>query len=164
MSLITPANVGNRGGWKITALGRMIRPARMRPIRPLVESKRIDKISAKGQDANGITRAKRMARNPLTRARRRTIDPTKWGSVHLKGVFLGAERIPTTQSQVVPSSEADGGAIRNAGTLSEDGITIPGVDFRNDTSLLRPASPVDDVAQEKERSLALLHSLFGDLR
>ena len=32
---MTPENVEGRGGWKVTPLGRIVRPIKMRPDRPL---------------------------------------------------------------------------------------------------------------------------------
>ncbi|KAI0358142.1 hypothetical protein OH77DRAFT_1587865 [Trametes cingulata] len=85
MSLVTPENVKTRGGWRVTATGRLIRPVRMRPEHPLPEP--LD--SAKPEKAKGKSgKVRKRLRDPPTRARRRTIDPTKWGSTHLKGIFL----------------------------------------------------------------------------
>ncbi|KAI0676098.1 hypothetical protein C8Q78DRAFT_1075035 [Trametes maxima] len=86
MSLVNPDNASTRGGWRVTPTGRVIRPVRMRPDHPLpepVDAVRPDKT--KGKDAKG---KKKKMRDPPSRARRRTIDPTKWGSTHLKGIFL----------------------------------------------------------------------------
>ncbi|OSD05440.1 hypothetical protein PYCCODRAFT_1465336 [Trametes coccinea BRFM310] len=85
MTPVTPENVKTRGGWRVTATGRLIRPMRMRPERPLPEP--LDAAAA--DKTKGKTgKAKKRLRDPPTRARRRTIDPTKWGSTHLKGIFL----------------------------------------------------------------------------
>ena len=35
MSLVTPSNVHQRPQWSVTPLGRLIRPMRMRPARPI---------------------------------------------------------------------------------------------------------------------------------
>lgn len=67
----------------------MIKPVRMRPEHPLPEP--ISSVSAHQAPMNGKAvdkKLKKRVKAPPTRARRRTIDPTKWGSVHLKGVFL----------------------------------------------------------------------------
>ena len=95
MSLVTPENAPTRGGWRVTATGRIVRPVRMRPEHPLPEpvdsTKPVDK--AKGK-------ARKRMRDPPTRARRRTIDPTKYGSTHLKGIFLeNAAAFVNTQAQ-----------------------------------------------------------------
>ena len=44
MSLVTPDNVHTRGGWRVTPLGRIVRPIRMRPEHPLPEP--LEKTSA----------------------------------------------------------------------------------------------------------------------
>lgn len=96
MSLVTRENVAGRGGWKVTPLGRVVRPVRMRPEHPLppmqVDAKKKDTKKKDGDD-KGDERKKRKKRekDPDSRARRRTIDPTKWGSTHLKGMFLDME-------------------------------------------------------------------------
>lgn len=83
MSLVTPSNVSERKGWKVTPMGRMVRPIKMRPDRPLPPPT----LGRSGKGKDGNERRKRV-REPDVRARRRTIDPTKWDSVLLKGMFL----------------------------------------------------------------------------
>jgi hypothetical protein len=89
MSLVTPSNVAERNGWKVTTMGRMVRPIRMRPARPLppqaLSTLRRNGKTAAGKDGK---EKRRRIREPDVRARRRTIDPTRWDSVHLKGMFL----------------------------------------------------------------------------
>jgi len=142
MSLFTLENVGNRAGWKVTALGRMIRPARMRPMRllvDLVESTKIGKI-------NGIVKMKRKS---LTRMREKMIDPIHWGSIYLKGVFLDAERVPNAREQDNKHRSYD-----------EDGDVIADTNIHGPAETLPSAflSPTD-MALEKERSMASLQSL-----
>ena len=94
MSLVTPENVATRGGWRVTQTGRLIRPMRMRPTHPLPElvigaqplKNSKEKAQRKGMSEKEKTRKR--VRDPPTRARRKTIDPTKYGSQHLKGIFL----------------------------------------------------------------------------
>ncbi|KAG6844821.1 hypothetical protein H0H87_003388 [Tephrocybe sp. NHM501043] len=97
MSLVTPENVVGRGGWKVTPLGRIVKPVRMRPEHPLPppnEDK--EKARLKGKNKDGELKKKRKrAKDPDTRARRRTIDVTRYGSVHLKGMFLDMEVLGT---------------------------------------------------------------------
>ncbi|KAI0091618.1 hypothetical protein BDY19DRAFT_636048 [Irpex rosettiformis] len=91
MSPVTPENVSGRGGWKVTPLGRIIKPIRMRPehpLPPLLESSKSAKVKIqKGKDGKKTKKRVRV-KEPPVRARRRTIDPLKWGSTQLKGVFL----------------------------------------------------------------------------
>ncbi len=88
MSLVTPETAPTLGGWRVTATGRLIRPIRTRPDHPLPEPI----VIAKPEKSKGKTekdkKERKRVRVPPTRARRRTIDPTKWGSTHLKGIFL----------------------------------------------------------------------------
>ncbi|PIL24863.1 hypothetical protein GSI_12750 [Ganoderma sinense ZZ0214-1] len=95
MSLVTPENVATRGGWRVTPTGRLIRPMRMRPLHPLPElvvgAQSLMKSKEKGKEKGKSEKEKKSrkrVRNPPTRARRKTIDPTKYGSQHLKGIFL----------------------------------------------------------------------------
>ncbi len=95
MSLVTAENVNERPGWKVTPMGRIIRPVRIRPEHPLGEPLEVKKVKRKLKDDGkgddkGEEKKKRKKREkqPDTRARRKTIDPTRWGSVHLKGMFL----------------------------------------------------------------------------
>lgn len=94
MSLITPETAHTRGGWKVTEMGRVVRVTRMRPERPL-EPPRVTATSAgnkkREMDGKSTGRHKKRVKPPPTRARRRTIDPTRWDSVHLKGIWLDAE-------------------------------------------------------------------------
>lgn len=96
-SLVTPENVSERGGWKVTPLGRIVKPIRMRPEHPLPpplvstlnSSTKLKKgEKAKKGEKDKKDKKKRRVKEPPVRARRRTIDPTKWGSTQLKGVFL----------------------------------------------------------------------------
>jgi hypothetical protein len=87
MSLITPENASDRNGWKVMPSGRILRPVRMRPSHPLPtpEDALRSKVTSK-KDADKKKR-KRVKDAPV-RARRRTIDMTRWGSTQLKGIFL----------------------------------------------------------------------------
>ena len=86
MSLVTLANVNDRSGWQVSSLGRITRPVRMRPERPLPETQQ-EELKPTTEGENKKKKNKRF-KDPDSRARRRTIDMTKWGSVHLKGMFL----------------------------------------------------------------------------
>ena len=92
MSLVTSANVNDRLGWQVSSLGRITRPVKMRPERPLPEIQQeklkptVNQVRDVGT-TGGEKKNKRL-KDPDSRARRRTIDMTKWGSTHLKGMFL----------------------------------------------------------------------------
>ncbi|OBZ74192.1 putative endoplasmic reticulum metallopeptidase 1 [Grifola frondosa] len=110
MSLVTPENAASRPGWHVTSLGRLIRPVRMRPTHPLPEPL-LSAAREKGHKGaekkdKGLTKRKRV-KEPPARARRRTIDPMKWGSQHLKGVFLetGAIANPNVEPYMLRLAE-----------------------------------------------------------
>ena len=86
MSLVTRENAHTRPGWIVTPLGRIVRPTKMRPLRPLA---RLDASVGKG-----AVKKKKNTRVEL-RAKRQKIDMLKHGSVHLKGVFVDVT-IPDT--------------------------------------------------------------------
>lgn len=87
MSLITPSNFSQRSLWRKTPLGRLIRPMRMRPGRPLP----LVPAPVSGGQKLALAqkrRRERKGRCGLVRQRRRLIDPELWGSEYLKGVML----------------------------------------------------------------------------
>ncbi|KAI0794352.1 hypothetical protein C8Q74DRAFT_1195155 [Fomes fomentarius] len=191
MSLVTPENVSTRGGWRVTPSGRLIRPMRMRPTHPLPEPldvAKADKGKSKGKSKSESEKKKKRIRDPPTRARRKTIDPTRWGSQHLKGIFLenAAPYIPTRSLQTLvvarggkASSESDSEESEESEGETDDSDAIQ--EFPRSTSEVaitdsaRPAVPVTiqkpsgatstashDLVEEKNQSLGLLRSLFGD--
>ena len=105
MSLVTPDNVAHRGGWKITPLGRLIRPIRTRPEHPLPEPVATAVAKGKRKDKTGKEKKRKRANEPLTRARRQTIDPLKYGSQQVKGVFL--ESLVVEPRREVPQRGAE---------------------------------------------------------
>ncbi|KAF5341142.1 hypothetical protein D9611_006023 [Ephemerocybe angulata] len=111
MSLVTPLAASKKAGWKVTEMGRVLRPVRMRPEHPLpptleeLAKAKAENAKAKGKGATvkgaGFKKGKsneekkeerrRRKRDPLVRARRVTIDVTKWESTQLKGMFLESQ-------------------------------------------------------------------------
>ncbi|KAG2132958.1 hypothetical protein DEU56DRAFT_422192 [Suillus clintonianus] len=94
MSLITPETALTRGGWRVTEMGRVVRVMRMRPEKALEPPRALASAGTKKRDKDGklgTGRRKKRVKLPATRARRRTIDPTRWDSTHLKGIWLDAE-------------------------------------------------------------------------
>ncbi|KAI9060938.1 hypothetical protein FKP32DRAFT_1577040 [Trametes sanguinea] len=154
MSPVTPENVKTRGGWRVTATGRLIRPMRMRPERPLPEP--LDAAAAdKAKSKTG--KARKRLRDPPTRARRRTIDPTKWGSTHLKGIFLEnaaafvasnptrestkassavAEELDASEEEEESEESSDEESSEDSEGESSEGVE----DVEDDSSKPRPAS------------------------
>jgi len=85
MSLVTVENVSLRPGWHVTPMGRIVRPIRMRPEKPLPP---VSAITSNATEKKDGKKKRKREKYKLVRARRRTIDPTKWDSQHLKGAFL----------------------------------------------------------------------------
>lgn len=89
-------------GWKRTPAGHLVRPLRMRPTHPLPKPSRLSTLSrANVTDATDATqsdqdeqqqaassRRARVNPRPPTKAHRITIDPTRYGSIHLSGPLL----------------------------------------------------------------------------
>lgn len=178
MTLVTPENVEQRTGWHVTPLGRMIRPVRMRPSHPLPDT--IDKAKAESTNNNPKKAKRQRVKPPPIRARRRTIDPMRWGSQHLKGVFLesGGIFIPKAQPdeplefQETNESEDDADASSVGAEGSSPFIEAPKPLPRPITLSLRTPqlvttqathnSEAADLVREKNAALGLLQSIFGD--
>lgn len=129
MDPITPSTVEEYAhkGWYVTPLGRLIRPMRMRPARPLDppliatttkdKKDKKDKKGKAGKDGEGEgdekKKVKKRKKVPDVRARRKTIDPVKYGSSHVIGAFLGggegdtvAQNTPPLDDEVSDSDES----------------------------------------------------------
>ncbi|KAI0290587.1 hypothetical protein BC826DRAFT_1026167 [Russula brevipes] len=183
MSLVTPKNVHQRPQWRVTPLGRLIRPMRMRPARPLglpldvLKAQHPSKGKSKG-------RKKRARTTPPTRARRQTIDPLRWGSTHLSGVFLEGGQVSMPPALVAAPGEGsnDGGngesTEMEADEEVEEILDISPSSAENNpnthpraeipvtrAALSRSSSPPvpttsADLAAETARALQLLNSMF----
>ncbi|KZT69235.1 hypothetical protein DAEQUDRAFT_691083 [Daedalea quercina L-15889] len=186
MSLVTPENAASRPGWRITALGRIIRPIRMRPDHPLPDPQDSGVTKAKGkiaQTAGG--KKKKRVKPPLTRARRRTIDPTNWDSQHLKGMFLEnvvVADVPKNVLTVMDREDTPGeieGASSSESDESDDSDARSAKEYSDKTPRrTSPAPPAlvltvptraiyqdttaRDLREETHKSLGLLQALFGD--
>jgi hypothetical protein len=144
----------------------------MRPARPIgppvdvlkAQNKNMSFKSQAGKE--GRKRRRTAASTPPTRARWLTIDPLRWGSTHISGVFLEGERAlmspaldvgGETSGKTKGSSEVEGDdEVENILDASQS----PADD--ND----EPSIPVDatnaDLAAEKATALRLLYSMFGE--
>jgi hypothetical protein len=185
MSLVTPKNVHQRPQWRVTPLGRLIRPMRMRPARPLGPP--LDALKVQRPTKGESKGRKRRARaTPLTRARRQTIDPLRWGSTHLSGVFLEGGQVSMPPALVAAPGEGsnDGGNGESTEMEADEEVEeildispssvedIPNVHPRAEIPVSRAASsrssspPVPtasaDLAAETARALQLLNSMFGE--
>ncbi|TKY88095.1 hypothetical protein EX895_002805 [Sporisorium graminicola] len=85
-------------GWKRTPAGHLIRPLRMRPSHPLPRPSRTSTLSRidateneeddQQQQQESSSRRARVNPRPPTKAHRITIDPTRYGAIHLSGDLL----------------------------------------------------------------------------
>lgn len=182
MSLVTPENVHLRQGWHVTPLGRLIRQMRMRPIRPLPPP--VPQTSTRKKDADAKKRPKRRFKQALNRARRRTINPLRWGSQHLKGAFLDSRNVIIVERenrmQPVVQVEKESESEEESDDESEDDTPIvPDVPDEptpasksivvedKPSALVRQLSPPlaeeNNLENEKMQSLSLLDSMFAGL-
>ncbi|KAH9839718.1 uncharacterized protein C8Q71DRAFT_830229 [Rhodofomes roseus] len=138
MSLVTPENVASRAGWRVTPLGRLIRPIRVRPDHPLPDPQEIS-ATGKGKAAEKAGgRKKKRVKEPPTRAQRRRIDPTIWGSEHLKGMFL--------EDAVVASAPINIPAAIVEGSISDESTSDESEDAASDSG----ASESDDSSSAEQ--------------
>lgn len=180
MSPVTAENATQRSGWKVTEMGRVMRPVRMRPQKPLPPPLPLSSAKKTGSEDKDTKRESAKAkkrRDPDTRSRRRTIDMTRWGSVHLKGIFLEDAGIGTSQDQdeveaMVEVGQSDLSSDNDSGA---DGKIPPHVEPKSVKSIVDPPASMAvpapppvvlnqndvDLAEEKNQSLGLLQSLFG---
>ena len=155
MSLITPENVHQRPQWRVTPLGRLIRPMRMRPARPLDPP--LESLRAKNVDKGkrGVKKKERRARSPPARARKQTIDPLRWGSTHLSGIFLDGDG----------NDGGAGAANRESTEVEEVENILEGSDQtppRDDETPPDVAGVELDLAAETASALDLLSAMFGE--
>ena len=162
MSLITPENVHQRPQWRVTPLGRLIRPMRMRPARPLdppldpLRTKNVDK----GKGKVSKTKKKRL-RAPPTRARKQTIDPLRWGSTHLSGIFLedNGNPPPPRRSGSDGSAKGESTEVEEVEHILEASDQTPPGD---DKTPPHADGTELDLAAERASALDLLSAMFGE--
>jgi hypothetical protein len=191
MSLVTPENVAQKPGWTVTPLGRILRPVKMRPARPLPPA---TEVRVKKPGEGEVKKKKKRVKDPESRARTRTIDMTRWGSVYLKGNFLDMEVIGAGQygasgplsiaadlddaagASSDSGSEAESGEADVPAELAQKAEPNPVLQPTPSTSVFNSApastqtpqsqalpttSRTSLLAEEKSHNLTLLASLFG---
>ena len=160
----------------------------MRPERPL-EPMRGELSALKVKGVNG--KVKKRVKPPPVRARRRLIDPTKWDSVYLKGVFLDnvAVPLPTSEDALeIPSLVKDGIADEEDEEETDEdsahsdapstppqpvpqlvqdharailSAQSPSAAFATSSQIQEPIESID-VREEANAALAMLGKMFGD--
>ena len=154
----------------------------MRPEHPLPEP--LEKTSAAKRqvkkDAMGKERKRKRVKEPPTRARKRTIDPTKWDSQHLKGAFLDGVVVPTFTQRLpavaVAEEQDEEESDESSGEIEEEEeiprpvthvAELPVVQKTRANAPLKEAvttipAPKSDLREESKNTLGFLQSLFGD--
>lgn len=152
---------------------------RMRPGKPLPPVSTLIPSASRNKDEKQKRKRKR-EKAKLVRARRKTIDPTKRNSQHLKGAFLDSivvadddDNLPVTRhskSATMRDQEAAGlSSVEEEGDRSgssEPESTIEGSPTITKVTIRPLQATVDtdhDFNQEKFRALSLLDSMFGGL-
>jgi hypothetical protein len=196
MSLVTPENVSSRRGWKVTSTGKLHRPMRMRPLRPLPPtSQQLSHLLSTASQQNRSSslsklKQKKRLKAPPVRARRKTIDVTKWRGERLTGAFLasasgaietGVRRPPSedisayasnnrASAHSVSADHLDGSVPAQATPATTGTVTAPAkVQAQTQSQVAKARPTVDnfpgqqdlDLSAEKEQSLAFLQSLFA---
>lgn len=162
----------------------------MRPDHPLPDPLPLSGGLGKGETVKNIRgKPRKRLKDPPVRARKRTIDPTKWGTEHLKGAFLnsvvaddamdssaGGQVHLTSDVRMEVSSEEDSddsetrevSELETMKVLSKDDPTLhseppfpPRVAGQFSQNLIQFGEQ-DDFEREKQRSLGLLQTLFGN--
>ena len=164
-------------------MGRIVHPIRMRPERPLPP---MSAVVSNTIGNNPQKKKRKREKVKLVRARRRTIDPTKWDSQHLKGAFLDSivvaddgDNLPVTAPSRPLTSGAPDVSDLSSGEEEEDkpeSSEPESVVERSSTTSVSSNGPdcvtrtkqdvVDaehDFNQEKLCALSLLDSMFGGL-
>ena len=182
MSLVTLENASSRHGWHVTPTGRIVHPIRMRPGKPLPP------VFATTPSATGKTaerKKRKLLKATLVRSRRRTIDPTRWNSQHLKGAFLDSvvvaddvEKLPAAtppQSRLqVNQEESDSSSWEEEDqegesdsseleSITGESLIGPGTTRQPPSIALAKDTTDHDANEEKLRALSLLESMFGGL-
>lgn len=119
-------------------MGRIVRPVKMRPEKPLSPQVHSTRPNTKGKDGK---EKKKRVRDPDSRARRRVIDPTRWDSAHLKGMWLDvitAQKEKDTVDEVM----ADGSASDDESVSSDGSSSISDSDASSIVDVALPPNPV----------------------
>lgn len=175
MSLVTPENVAIRGGWRVTQTGRLIRPMRMRPSHPLpelvVSTQPPTKLKEKGKGKSDKEKSRKRVRDPPIRARRTTIDPTKYGSQHLKGVFLEnvaaftppaplrsavliEARTTTNRRSPSSSSESEDGGEKDSSSNESEDVSTSSINLATRISAMAPCLPKPALVRKRTVELS----------
>ncbi|KAI6154334.1 hypothetical protein EDD17DRAFT_1490487 [Pisolithus thermaeus] len=173
-------------GWVVMPSGRVVRPMRMRPERPLEPMHAVGGGQrARGKTSEKVGKKGKKRKVPPSRARSRTIDPTKWDSTYLTGALLETIVAPSSSSLIYSPSESVTNSTAEPRSIElesdeeeSNDVYVPSQNFSNVTiegqSPAQAAPTADfsgsslradvdiDIRQETSSALALLNSMFGE--
>jgi hypothetical protein len=132
----------------------------MRPARPLPPVVTLSNRKA----ADSKEKQRRRFKQALIRSRRRSINPLKWGSQHLKGAFLDSTNVILVRkedSAPPPSVEPEGDETDE--TNEEQVPSSPNPEGEKSSVPARHIIDHETLVREKIQSLSLLESMFGKL-
>lgn len=154
----------------------------MRPLRPIPPP--APQTSLRKKDADAKKKPKRRFKQALSRARRRTINPLRWGSQHLKGAFLDSRNVIIVErenrahpvekeSETEEDSDTDSEGDRQDAPITVEDHFEPTPTPKAAIAKAKPAVPVrgpsppiaeeNNLAREKMQSLIVLDSMFAGL-
>jgi hypothetical protein len=110
-------------GWKKTPAGHLVRPMHMRPDHPLPKPT-IIKADEETKDPKKTRRKQNTVPKPLTRAKRITIDPSRYGAIHLSKMMLEDPTIEEVPGQSWSYEEEESEGTANWTLRDEKGDVI----------------------------------------
>jgi len=192
MSLITPEIAKTKSGWTVTPMGRVVSKIRVRPDHPLPPTlEEQQKLKSAKRKRGGDKSAEKVAgkkkkrvKEGIQRARRVTIDVTKWDSTQLKGIFLESQGVSVPKLQLEEKAEESD----EESESEEEEMPVPTKPSKPVVAVARNPSPapipvhipksmpapaptpttqqpqndLPDLALEKSQTLNLLSSIFGN--
>ncbi|EJD41754.1 hypothetical protein AURDEDRAFT_186366 [Auricularia subglabra TFB-10046 SS5] len=157
-------------GWYKTPLGHLIHPMRMRPLHPVPKPAPMVPAGASAAKPKKEKKKKNKVKPLLLRARRKKLDPSRYGATHLTGPLLEnalvaaapARSKATLEEQPAPASPRKDKKEKK----KEPVVAPPSPDAESDAMDEDvPATRADPLAQtlqdETSRSRKLLESMFG---
>lgn len=166
MAPVTLENYERHRGWYKTPLDHLVRPIRMRPAHPLppILAKEVKAI----KDKQKTKKDKKKIKPPPSRARRRLLDPARWGVTHLSGPLLENAVVSGPQAAAHASEDVK----QNDGDESDE-ASSDADESDEASSDTEPEAPVpvkstkvvdaitSTLRKEASHSRKLLDNLFG---
>ncbi|KAL0581013.1 hypothetical protein V5O48_001007 [Marasmius crinis-equi] len=181
MSPVTRENAETRPGWKVMPSGRVVRPMRMRPGKPLPPNS--DDARNKRNTLAQVKEKKKKIKLPDTRARIRSIDVTKWNGEYLRGSLLDGQitatsmkpravvqttalEEPVSEEEAVEPPQSPVQSTHQPRRIEPEALPTTSAFTREDETAPRPHTASDPTSlnfvQERAQNLSLLNALLGD--